>query len=112
MKNFIQPGKVLDHTAGGTITSGAIVTMGKMAGIATADAESGEKVGVAIEGVYEVAKDNSDVAVGDYLYVSSGAATKTVSTNVFLGFAVEAAGTGVAKVKVLLRQTGPDTTGA
>lgn len=52
----IQPGKVIDYTAGADITSGSIVVMGQILGIALADIANGATGAVQIDGVFEVPK--------------------------------------------------------
>jgi predicted RecA/RadA family phage recombinase len=56
MRNFIQDGDILDHTAGSAITGGAPVAMGDSVGVAVGDIASGGAGSVAVEGVYELPK--------------------------------------------------------
>jgi predicted RecA/RadA family phage recombinase len=55
-KNFIQPGKVIDYVAGANITSGSVVKVGQILGVALADIANGDTGPVQIEGVFEVPK--------------------------------------------------------
>lgn len=55
-KNFVAPGEVLEHTAGGTITSGQVVKVGDSVGIALGAAASGGTVSVRVAGRFTVAK--------------------------------------------------------
>lgn len=55
-KNFKQPGKVIDYVAGANITSGQVVKVGQILGVALADIANGETGPVQIEGVFEVPK--------------------------------------------------------
>ncbi len=52
----IQPGKVIDYTAGSNILSGAVVAIGQILGVALTDIASGETGAVQIEGVFELPK--------------------------------------------------------
>lgn len=104
MKNYIQAGKVLDVTAGvGGITSGALVEVGDLVGVAGSTVLEGEVCPVSLEGVFEVPKVSSDVvAVGVKLYHNSGELTVTEGSNKFAGFAFAAAGNGATTVQVKL----------
>lgn len=106
MKNFIQPGNVVSIPAPAAVESGDIVVAGSLVGIASNTAALGANVDVALTGVYEVAKVAADVVtVGAPIYVdANGLATVTATANDRLGAAVEAAGNGVATVKVRLIQ--------
>ena len=55
-KNFIQPGKVIDHVAAAAIVSGQVVKIGQILGVALGDIASGDTGPVQIEGVFEVPK--------------------------------------------------------
>lgn len=55
-RTFVQPGKVVSHTAASAISSGDIVVMGDIIGVALADIASGEVGSVSIQGVHKVAK--------------------------------------------------------
>ncbi len=52
----IQPGKVIDYTAGADITSGSVVRIGQILGVALTDIANGATGPVQIEGVFEVPK--------------------------------------------------------
>lgn len=107
MKNFVQSGSVLSVTAPADILSGAGVQVGKLFGVAATDALSGAVVQIQTEGVFSLAKlSTDDVAAGDLLYWDAGndRLTKTAGTGskLLAGVAVEAAGNGVATVKIKL----------
>lgn len=55
-KNYKQPGKVMDYVAGSNITSGQVVVIGNILGVALADIASGDTGSVQIEGVFECPK--------------------------------------------------------
>lgn len=102
MKNFVQEGDVIEVVASGDIASGAIVTVGALAGVSAGKYTTGQIAIVNLEGVYTLPKDASAPAQGAKLYVAAGVATTTVGSNVFLGYAHSAALTGDTTVNVLL----------
>lgn len=105
MKNFIQPGDVLDHTAASNLTSGQVVVIGARVGVAVADITSGQAGPVRVRGVVELAKASADViAQGALVYWASGAGniTSTASGNTLAGYAAGAAGAGVTTIRVAL----------
>ena len=82
-KNYIQPGEVIDYTAGANITSGSVVAMGNILGVALADIASGSVGPVQITGVFEVPKVSAAViGVGQSLTwdVSAGAFDDNLAT--------------------------------
>ncbi len=58
---FKQPGKVIDYVAGANITSGSVVKIGQILGVALADIANGDTGPVQIEGVFEVPKVSAAV---------------------------------------------------
>lgn len=110
---FRQYGDTIDHTPGSAVTAGDVIVKGNMVTIAPVDIAANVLGAVATRGVFNVPKDNSDVSIGDTLYwnasgdpvggtAGSGAFTKTVGSNKIAGTALEAAGTGVGDVDMLL----------
>lgn len=103
-KNFAQPGKVITVTAPADVSSGALVEVGAIVGVATHDAKSGEALELALEGVFEVEKTSAQAwaTVGLPIYVASGKATSTKSTNTLIGVNVATAanpsGTGLVRL--------------
>ena len=112
--NFVQDGKVIDYTAGGTISSGDVVVMGAAGnvtvGIAMNDAVSGDVIPVAIEGVFTIAKLSTGViAQGETVMwdasgsnVDDNAATPASGDVLGFGIATAAAGNGTTTVNVKL----------
>lgn len=101
--NYIQPGNVIDYTAGANIVSGQAVLIGKRLGVALAAIANGATGSVQVTGVFSIAKLSTDVvAAGDLLYWDAGNSrlTTTTTSNTLAGYAVEAAGNGVATVKI------------
>ena len=104
MTNFIQTGEVLTVTAAATVTSGQLVVVGSMVGVANFGAASGDEVEISVEGVFELPKVTTDViAAGELLYWSSGVGklTRTAGTGSkpLVGYAIAAAGNGATTVR-------------
>jgi predicted RecA/RadA family phage recombinase len=111
MKNYIQPGEILTVTAPADVKSGDPVAVGTIFGVACCDAANGTDVELNTGGVFELPKTLTDVVgVGDKLYFDSAAGklTKTAGTGSkpLVGFAVMAAGNGVATVRCKVKWTG------
>ena len=105
MKTFIQTGDIIEVIAPADVKSGDIVEVGKLAGIACTDALSGAKVNIKTTGVFTVKKVSAQAwTVGAPVYVASGEATTTASTNTPLGHALAIAAnpsaTGVVRLSV------------
>lgn len=111
MKNFVQTGVNLTiaapaaPAAPAAMTSGGVVIVGALRGIAAADATEGQPVDVVTEGVFALPKVAADAfAIGDTVFYD--AAEKLVSATgaepVRIGYAVEAAAAGSAQVNVKL----------
>lgn len=104
-KNFIQAGDTVTIPAPAAVASGGVVIAGAIIGVAQGDAASGASVDVKTSGVWELPKVGADVAtlgVAIYWNNTSKLATVTASGNTKIGVAVEAAGAGVASIKVRL----------
>lgn len=107
-------GACIDYTpSGSSVTAGDVVVVGNVVGVATSDIADGELGSLAMEGVFEVPKSTAAIAVGVLVYwgptgdpvggtAGSGAATSTAGSLKQMGYAIEAAGSGVATVKVRL----------
>lgn len=103
--NYVQEGKTLNYTASGAdISSGDLVVIGTIAGIAKTNIADGETGAVHISGVFSVAKASGAVTQGAKLYWNSTNSnlTTTASGNTLVGVAAEAAASGDATVKILL----------
>ncbi len=110
-KNYIQPGETITVAAPATTTSGSLVVVGSLIGVAELDAASGADVQIATEGVFSLPKVTTDVVTqGDKLYWDSvaGKLTVTPGTNSkpLVGFARAAAGNGVTVVDCWLSMSG------
>lgn len=101
MKNFVQPGGIVTITAPANVVAGQLVRVGLLAGVAVTDAQSGQPVNIATEGVFDVAKVGSQAwTVGAAIY-GTGANTLTATTattgNILLGVAMAAVGAGAGE---------------
>lgn len=106
-------GENIDYTPGSAVLAGTVYVLGNCVTIVPKDIAADEKGATSTRGVFNVPKDNSDVSAGDTLYwdddgspvggtALSGAFTKTAGSNNIAGTALEAAGTGVGDVDMLL----------
>ena len=106
--NYIQAGEVIDYTAGADISSGDVVVVGNLVGVAITDIADGEVGAVGISGVWELPKVsaavigagetvNYDVSAGEF---DDNAATPATGDLTGGCVAVEAAGNGDTTVKV------------
>jgi len=107
---FIHTGDVLDHTPTSAVTSGDVVVMGDLIGIAERDIPANTLGAVRVKGVVELPKDNTvQIDKGDICYfeVAEDEINKTASGNPFAGVCVEDAATADETVKVLLNKGVP-----
>lgn len=103
MKNYVQEGKVIDLTTPAAgYTSGQLVVVNELTGVANLTTAENELCPVSVEGVFELSKGAVAIAVGDKVYSDAGAAVNTTNTDTFVGVAVSAAASGDATVKVRL----------
>lgn len=109
MKNNFAPGKEIEFVVSGTVPSGSLVQAGSLVGVTAADYTNGQVGVMEIEGAFILTKA-AGVAwtLGMPLYKT--AATQVVTTvsasNVFLGYAYEAADSAAVVGKVLLARPG------
>lgn len=106
-------GDTIDYTPGSAVVAGTVYVIGNIVTIVPKDIAADEAGATATRGVFNVPKDDSDVSAGDTLYwnasgdpvggdAGTGAFTKTVGSNKIAGTALEAAGTTVGDVDMLL----------
>lgn len=107
--NFKQEGDVIQYTAGANITSGQVVAIGNVLGIALVAIANGASGQVALEGVFTVPKvSGAVIAQGESLTWDASAAAfddnlATPATGDITGaacHAFEAAGNGVTTLAV------------
>lgn len=104
--NYIQPGCNLTIPAPANVSSGGGVLSGVLFGVALGDADSGDDVVIATEGVFTLPKTSAQAwTVGAAIYWDDdgdGATTATTAGNVFIGVAAAAASnpssTGVVRL--------------
>lgn len=108
--NYIQPGEVIQYTAGADISSGAVVRIGNILGVALSDIANGATGSVQIRGVFNVPKvSGAVIAQGESLTWDASAGAfddnaATPATGDVTGppaMAAEAAGSGVSSLDVL-----------
>ncbi len=84
MKNYVQSGNNITVAAPvGGVTSGQLVVIGSLIGVASTTQPAGSPVEVITSGVFELpAKPTDEVSVGDLLYwdATNGYLTKTAGT--------------------------------
>lgn len=107
--NYVQPGEVIDFTAGATTVSGQVVRIGGLLGVSLQDVANGAVGPAQITGVFTVPKvSGAVIAQGERLVWDASAAafddsaatpaTGDVSGEAAVAF--EAAGNGVTSFKV------------
>ena len=108
--NYIQAGEVIDFTAGTDISSGDVVAVGNLVGVAITDIANGSVGAVSIEGVWSLPKVSAAViGAGETVNYDVSASkfddnAATAATGDLTGgcVAVEAAGNGDTFVMVKL----------
>lgn len=88
-KNLKAIGEVFDWPATSATTSGALVVIGALVGVALEDAEEGEVVAVRVEGVFDLPKAAGAIEQGARVYWNGSAIATSGDT--FAGVAYEAA---------------------
>ena len=105
MNNYLQPGEVVQYTAGADIASGAVVPLTSRCGIALGDIANGATGSVALAGVYTVGKTTGQTwSIGQALYYVSGTAklSTSASGNTPAGYAFAAAASDATTGELLL----------
>lgn len=104
MKNFVQSGQVITLTAPADVTSGQLVKVGSLMGVAQADAVSGTDVECVVYGVFDLPKATGAVSQGAKVYwdATNSVVTTTATGNTLLGAATQAAQSADATARVLL----------
>lgn len=104
MRNYIQDGKHITVEAASSVSSGEGYLVGKLFGVATNDAGTGDDLVIVTEGVFDLAKVSAQAwAVGNLIYWDDGnTRCTTVDTNVPIGVAVAVAANPTATGRVKL----------
>jgi predicted RecA/RadA family phage recombinase len=105
MKNFVQPGEyglTITAPAGG-VTAGQLVIVGAIYGVAACNAAAGAQVEIAVEGVYDLAKNPPDALVaGAVAKVVPATGVVSAAGTAAIGWVVQAAAAGAATARVRL----------
>lgn len=105
MKNFVQPGQNLTMLAPAAVSSGDVVVVGSIVGVALTDAASGAAVEVACDGVFKLAKASAaTLAVGDIARFSASKEVGTTNTDPAIGLVVGTYSTNHVDVKIFGRK--------
>lgn len=107
MKNLYSEDCSLELTAPATLTSGKMVVIGDLVGIAVADAASGAKFTLRRDAVITYKKKTADTfAEGDKVYYDSSndELTSTSAGNKLVGRAVEVFGATAGDMKIILAE--------
>lgn len=105
LAQYIHEGTVVDFTPTTDVAAGSVVVQGDLIGITKRDIKANTLGGLAVEGVFEIAKASADaITAGAKVYwkADDEHAVTTASGNKLLGKAVQAAGAGTTTVRVLL----------
>ena len=104
MKNFILPGNNITVIApAGGVTSGQLVIIGAIVGVASCTAAAGAQVELAVEGVYDLAKVPADaLPAGAVAKVATGSNVIAAAGTLGIGWVVQAAAAGAATARVRL----------
>lgn len=100
MKNYIQQGELMPFTAAADVTTGDLVKVNNIVGVAVASYASGDTGQMQIVGVFDVPKKAVAIEQGDALYLelSTGKVTNTATGNTFAGYAFGSAASGDSTV--------------
>jgi predicted RecA/RadA family phage recombinase len=108
MKNYVQDGDFVEFTAGATITSGQLVQVGSLFGVAVTDVANGSRGTIALEGVFTlpklVAAAGDATTAGGPVYFSAGSVSGSDSsgTRTLCGYSLDVAAQAATTVKVRL----------
>jgi predicted RecA/RadA family phage recombinase len=116
--NYIQPGNCIDYTAGSDISSGDVVVVGGLLGVAMSDIANGDTGAVGVSGVYSLPKVTAHVlSVGERVQydvsassIADDGATPASGDLVNCGIVTKAAGNGDTTVEVLINVAGATIT--
>ena len=84
---FLHEGHSIHFIPTEAVSAGSVVILGHLVGIAKLNISPGEFGVIALEGVYEMAKENVAMATGDFAYwdQANRKVTATATGNVYLG---------------------------
>lgn len=113
--NYVQPGSILTVAAPAAVSSGELVKVGSIFGVAITDAANGASVAIQTDGVHSLPKAAPlAISAGDALYwdVADEELNKTAADNWFIGVAAEAAAEAATTVNIRLNGSMPAAAGA
>lgn len=91
-KNFIQPGDTVTVPAPADVSSGDLVLVGKLFGVAAFDAKENADVEIFTKGVFSLPKTSAQAwTVGAAIYWDGSKCTTAASENTLIGHALVAA---------------------
>lgn len=108
MKNYVQPGEHITVPAPAAVTSGQLVAVGALIGVAQTTVAQGVPVVLVRRGVFTLPKTADQAwVIGAKVYrvAADGLLSTTASGNTLVGVVVEAAANGAAEGSVLLDGT-------
>ena len=90
---YWQKGETLDYIPTEAVKHGAVVSLGTRIGIAGADIAANEQGQIHVVGVFEMAKDGAEIALGAAVFYNAAddQITATADGNIPAGYAVQAA---------------------
>jgi len=99
--NYKHPGDVFDYAHSSAVSSGELVAIGSIAGVALGKFDASGEVSYAVDGVYELPKASAagTMTAGAKAYHASGEITD-VNTDPFAGIVAEDAAAGDTTIKV------------
>ena len=109
MATFRHDGAAVDYTPDAAVTAGDVVVQGELVGVAKSDIAAAALGALAVEGVFDFAKDTgsaSAITAGANCYWDAGneVATTTASTHKLIGKGTKAAAAADTTVRVLMNQ--------
>ena len=108
MKNFIQPGNTVTVTLTAAASSGDVVIVNNLVGIAATDGANGDDIEIQVTGVFELPKTSANTPgqfALAYWDTSAGEVTTTSTDNTLIGVFTEAYGSGTTVANVRLNGT-------
>ena len=109
MKNFVSDGNVPMHLLTAAVSSGDVIIAGSKVGIAVTDGAIGEKIGLAMEGIFQIPAATGitfadGVKVGWDISAATAVASGDAASDGDIGVVTAAKGAGPLFVEVKLVQ--------
>lgn len=104
MKNFVQPGNYgVPVVTPNAVTSGQLVIIAAIVGVATTDAAAGATVSLAVEGVFDLPKVAADaLPLGAVAKIVTASGLVGLAGTAAIGWVVQAAAAGSTTARVKL----------